>query len=119
MLKRCYRFQILGMIALNPFYERSAETACQFRIFAISFFRSAPARITLHIHRRRPEGQAVNCRIFLVKSSGFIANRFTNFVQKLRVPGTGQSARLRKRSRFAQPGNAVCPVRAVLIAAYS
>ncbi|MNI11027.1 hypothetical protein D3C73_641570 [compost metagenome] len=119
MLERCYRFQILGVVALNTLHQCSAETACQYGVLAISLFRSAPARVALHIYCRRPKSQAVNCRIFLVKSSGFIPDRLTDLLQQLRVPGAGQSARLRKGGGCAQPGNAVCPFRTMLIAAYS
>src|SRR5437016_13939739 len=52
------RFQILGIVALQPGDESYANATGEKRIFSVSLLSASPARIAKDVDVRRPEGQA-------------------------------------------------------------
>ena len=101
MLQRGGSFQVERMAALQPFNVCSCHSAGQERIFAVAFFRAAPAGIPFQIHRGSEEDQPP-CLAFLVKvGAGFVRNRTADSPHQIRIPGAGQTQSLREDCGWA------------------
>src|SRR6266699_3334388 len=102
MLGGCNRFQILGIVALQPGDESYANATCEKRIFSVSFLSASPARIAKDVDVGRPEGQAeiaagisVLHRV-VVLGAGFGGNDIGDAMNKVGVPGGSQGNGLRE-----------------------
>ena len=99
------RFQILGIVALQPGDESYANATGEKRIFSVSLLSASPARIAKDVDVRRPEGQAeIAAGISVLESvvvlgASFGRNDIGDAMNKVGVPGGSEpSASLPPRS---------------------
>ncbi|MNE33436.1 hypothetical protein D3C80_1271060 [compost metagenome] len=115
VLQRCDRFEIVRMIALHALHKRSRQLTCKLRVLSVGLLCSAPARITLHVYRWRPERKTVHLRIALIKYASLVSDHRADLLHQLGMPCAAQTDRLREARRFSKPCHAVRSFRAMLV----
>src|SRR5437667_307983 len=107
------RFQILGIVALQPGDESYANATGEKRIFSVSLLSASPARIAKDVDVRRPEGQAeIAAGISVLESvvvlgASFGRNDIGDAMNKVGVPGGSEADGLRENRSVSRARDTV------------
>ena len=115
--------QVARVIPLQATDERGTDLTAQERVLPIGLGRPAPAGVSGHVDRRRPEGQHIAVQLLLKPAlvqlvpagARLIGNGRGHGLDQLRVPGGRQADGLREHGETPRPHNPVQSLVAVVI----